>query len=128
MWYAIDIRKQSQLGEFSADILIPADSDWFDGHFPGNPVLPGIAQLGMVFEVLGRMIEGDVQVMQVQRVRFRQMILPGDRVVVGVQPKPDKNGLHAFRILKDGEVICTGGMAVAPGINKKDDWKPTSGA
>ena len=27
---------------------------WFEGPFPGNPILPGVAQLTLVVEVLAR--------------------------------------------------------------------------
>jgi 3-hydroxymyristoyl/3-hydroxydecanoyl-(acyl carrier protein) dehydratase len=30
----------------------PPDSPWFDGHFPEDPTLPGIAQLEMAVDAI----------------------------------------------------------------------------
>jgi len=66
---------------------VTADEFYLAGHFPGNPILPGVLTLeGMVQSALilveaehprGR-VTGFVQ--KVDRVRFKRAILPGDRV------------------------------------------------
>ena len=112
MWYDLTVQNRSDAEKLSAEVHVPTDSAWFDGHFPGNPVLPGIAQLGMVLDLIGTALEKPVCVKEVSRVRFKQMILPGDRVVVTAQPKPAKEGLFAFRVMKDDELVCSGNMTV----------------
>lgn len=112
MWYDLTVQHHSDTGKLSAEVYIPADSKWFDGHFPGNPVLPGIAQLGMAFELIGIMLGTSLHAKEVSRVRFKQMILPGDRVVVSAERKTKREGLFAFRITKDDELVCSGNMTV----------------
>ena len=36
----------------TASACVPADSVWYAGHFPGNPILPGIAILALVEEAI----------------------------------------------------------------------------
>ena len=114
MWYDLTVRHPIDAAKLSAEVYVPADSTWFNGHFPGNPVLPGIAQLGMVFDLIGHGFSGAVRVREVSRVRFKQMILPGDRITVTAEPKAGKAGLYTFRIAKGDELVCSGNMAVEP--------------
>ena len=37
-----------------ATARVPADSAWYDGHFPGNPILPGLALIALVEEAVLR--------------------------------------------------------------------------
>ena len=60
LWYEWSFDNQEADGEVKAHIRVPADSPWFDGHFPDAPVLPGVAQLGMVHDLLCRIIQSRV--------------------------------------------------------------------
>ena len=55
-----------------------ADSPWFEGHFPGEPVLPGIAQLSMAFEAAEKARGEKLTLRGLRRVRFKKVIRPGD--------------------------------------------------
>jgi 3-hydroxyacyl-[acyl-carrier-protein] dehydratase len=112
MWYNLTIRTPYDAQSLSADVHVPPASPWFSGHFPGNPVLPGVAQLGMVIDVIRHAFDGPLRVVEVSRVRFKQMILPDDRLVVTAEARPDKAGYYAFRITKGDELVCNGTMAV----------------
>jgi predicted hotdog family 3-hydroxylacyl-ACP dehydratase len=38
----------------NATIDVPSAGAWFEGHFPGRPILPGVAELALVVEALAR--------------------------------------------------------------------------
>jgi 3-hydroxymyristoyl/3-hydroxydecanoyl-(acyl carrier protein) dehydratase len=122
LWYKmqfdnlIDSRREE--GEIRARIRVPADSPWFDGHFPGEPVLPGIAQLGMVHDLLCRAFDQQLPVARVSRVRFRQMIRPEQQLTLAVQ-RDGADGSHRFRITGDEGSICSGQLLLAPGTDGK---------
>src|SRR5207253_1503555 len=66
--------------------LVAANEPYFDGHFPGAPVFPGVllcealAQLGAAAVGEG----DDVALAGVQRARFRRPVLPGDVIELAV--------------------------------------------
>ena len=86
------------------------DSPWFSGHFPDDPILPGIAQIAMAFEAVKHLSGGDIKIREVKKVRFKQIIRPDDRVTISVSP--GKGHTYAFRILLKGELACNGILSV----------------
>ena len=88
------------------------DSSWFSGHFPDDPILPGIAQIDMAFEAVRRLSGKDIKITGVKKVRFKQIIRPNDRITISVSP--GKGDTYAFRILLKGELACNGILSVKP--------------
>lgn len=119
MWYKASGIRQCD-GVLMADVWVPAESRWFDGHFPGNPVLPGIAQLAMVGELIQAALGRSARVLEVSRVRFKQMILPDDRLLVSAEPRPGRDGAYAFRVTRGETVVCSGTMVVK-GVERGPD-------
>ncbi len=95
-----------------ADFEVPGESIWFDGHFPGKPVLPGVAQLAFVMDVLEQTLGKTVSVAGVSRVRFKQAIHPGDPITVHVTPAETGSRKYGFRIFSRTELACTGTMEI----------------
>lgn len=117
-WHLLSNMDGDATGEISAGIIIGPDSLWFDGHFPGFPVLPGIAQLGMVFDALREFLgqEGnDARISGVSRVRFRQLIRPGDAITITASPESSDSGRYRFRVMAGDQLACSGIMELAPG-------------
>ena len=110
MWYQlIDIASDDK-GDIRAHIEVPAASPWFDGHFPGEPVLPGLAQISMVCDVIRNVSEGELWVSHVSRVRFKRIIRPDDRLKIIASPLKEKADAVSFRIQIQGDLVCSGVM------------------
>ncbi|HOD13106.1 MAG TPA: hypothetical protein PK307_00080 [Spirochaetota bacterium] len=102
--------------ELSAEATPGRDSLWFDGHFPGSPILPGIAQLGMVSDLLKWHAENQgasVSISSFSRVRFRQFIHPDDAVTVTITPEGGDPTAYKFRIVAKGQLACSGQFRTA---------------
>ncbi|MBT8341363.1 MAG: hypothetical protein HKP58_10760 [Desulfatitalea sp.] len=113
MWYELgDLERTGDSG-LRAVAFVPADSPWFDGHFPGRPVLPGIAQLGMVLALISKATGTALFIRQVGRVRFKRVIPPGSHLTLYAEAKPGKAGQYLFRIEKGSDLVCSGNMTVA---------------
>ncbi|MCE5265463.1 MAG: hypothetical protein LLG97_18270 [Deltaproteobacteria bacterium] len=101
----------------AAAVRFPADSDWFSGHFPGNPIVPGIALIALAEEAVVQQERCDgrsVAIVGVRRVRFRLPVQPEDAVTVEVTRVPDRQGpAYSFAICLAGEAVCTGILTAA---------------
>ncbi len=66
-------------GSYSAAITFDPAFTGFDGHFPGNPIVPAVCQLSAV-EVLAHMALGrqDVKLTTISLMKFRAPLVPND--------------------------------------------------
>ena len=110
MWYEVEDIGQSDPCVLSMKVRVPADSPWFCGHFPGEPILPGIAQLGMVFDAIRRAADRKLAIQSVSRVRFKQTIRPDDHLKILAARRGEEAESYSFRILHEEEVVCSGVM------------------
>ena len=65
-----------------------------DGHFPGAPIVPGVAQLHWVVTLGTQAFGIPAAFMRAEVVKFQQPILPGTSVQVQLQWVPDKGHLQ----------------------------------
>ena len=95
-------------------VSIPADSPWFKGHFPGDPMLPGIAQLHLVMDAIRASLGQGVRLVGLKRVRFKRVIRPEETIEIAADPVPDKPGMIRFQLTIEGENACSGLMLTGP--------------
>jgi len=112
MWYVLKDLKSSDSKELRVEVQVPRDSPWFSGHFPEEPILPGIAQLGMVFDAIKQSSDRNLIISSVSRVRFKQIIRPDDQLRIIATPQKDHAESYVFRIMVKGELVCSGVMTV----------------
>lgn len=68
-------------------LFVTPDLPYFDGHFPGSPILPGVAQLEWVVRLGRECFPLPVNFLRMDAVKFQQLIQPGQTVelVLGYQ-------------------------------------------
>ena len=98
------------------------NEDFFNGHFPGNPVMPGVliieamAQLSgvLAFETKNRRpADGYIYYLAgVEKTRFKRPVVPGDRLMMESSLVADRQGLMKFktRAFVDDALACTSEM------------------
>ena len=107
------LRATKELGRYRALFRVEPGSPVLSGHFPGHPILPGIAHLELALQGT-REIEGSEAILRSLRgVRFRQPVVPTDTVelivVRGAEP-----GALRFEI-RLGETVASSGSLVVDG-------------
>lgn len=91
----------------AARVTTDSSSPWFSGHFPDDPILPGIAQLKMVADLIAGFRKNEVYLTGLSRVRFRKIVRPGEPLDIHAVPA-NKENQYAFRITSSGRDICSG--------------------
>lgn len=107
-WYSTLGMEVSHTGKMILNAEVPPDSPWFDGHFPEDPTLPGIAQLEMAMDTIRLTEKRNISIEKFRKVRFKRVIRPGEKLKIVVTPKKIENGSYAFRILVKNELACNG--------------------
>ncbi|KJR99094.1 MAG: hypothetical protein VR65_16740 [Desulfobulbaceae bacterium BRH_c16a] len=98
-----------ELTKITASVAAESTSSWFSGHFPNNPILPGIAQLKMVADLIAKPGGGNVYITGLSRVKFRKIIKPGEKLDILVTCSNVENQ-YLFKITSGDEDVCSGKM------------------
>jgi acyl-coenzyme A synthetase/AMP-(fatty) acid ligase len=107
-----DLRPRSDVpGRF--DVHVPADLAYFEGHFPGDPILAGVVQLQvLVARQVAVMWPELSPVRRIARLRFRRPVRGGDDLVLDLErPEPSRVD---FEIARGGEGCSSGTLIYDP--------------
>lgn len=92
---------------------IPADHPCLPGHFPGNPVVPGVVLLDHVLASIQPGLATSAAGMEFTRVKFRRPVRPEQPVTVEAG-EPDAGGRVTFRCRVDGDAVVEGVIQPRP--------------
>ena len=111
-WHLMLNPREEPPGTLIADFQIREDSPWFAGHFPEEPILPGVAILSMVIEMVGcleGMQQKKIMITGLKRVRFKLPVKPHDTVTLALsREKAGFVSSYAFQAWVKKEIACTG--------------------
>jgi len=99
---------------------VTANEQFFQGHFPGQPIMPGVLLLEVMAQVGGvlarKTAEGKgrptVFLTGIEKAKFRRPVVPGDqlRVEVEVVKRKDPFWKMSGRITVESNLVCEGEM------------------
>jgi len=97
---------------------VSINEPFFQGHFPGNPVMPGVLQLEAMAQASGILMlrrgssEGKTSLfMSADKVKFRKPVRPGDQLIINAKLTKTRGTK-----LATSEVVCTvNGQVVSSG-------------
>ena len=107
---------------------VTINEPFFEGHFPGNPIMPGVliieamAQVAGVAGLLAPENKGKLGLFAgVENMRFKKQVTPGDILTMEAEFITQKMGIGKVKVSAkvDGEIAAEGEIRVAI-VNKKD--------
>ena len=105
---------------------VSANEAYFEGHFPGHPVMPGVliiealAQAGGILAYESVAAEERIWILYLaglEEIRFKQTVRPGDQLVLRVELVKHKRSLWRFTAVAevDGKLVAEAQILMADG-------------
>ena len=105
---------------------VSANEAYFQGHFPGHPVMPGVliiealAQAGGILAYESVAAEERIWILYLvglEEIRFKQTVRPGDQLVLRVELVKRKRSLWRFTAVAevDGKLVAQAQILMADG-------------
>jgi len=108
-------------------LRVPRGFACLEGHFPGFPVLPGIAQLDWAMRAGARLTGAPVSPTGIEALKFRELIRPGEEFSARVETAPDKPVLR-LTVAREGRPVGSARIVAAtPGPDLGDAGVGESG-
>ena len=92
LWVDEILEMDIEKGTVTGSKTFGPDEDFFKGHFPGEPVVPGVIQLEAMAQTGACLIlsmetykNKIAYFARINDVRFKNKVLPGDKVIVEVE-------------------------------------------
>ncbi len=111
----LDLENQKVVGVKNVSVNEP----FFQGHFPGKPVMPGVLQLEAMAQTAGILlikITGNTDTvpyfMAIDKAKFRRVVQPGDRMTIEIQVTQLRANVAKFsaKATVDGKVVSQAEM------------------
>lgn len=107
--------------------LVRLEEPQFLGHYPGNPIMPGVLLCEAVFQTAavflvkklereGGSAEGLTPILsRIREVKFKQMVKPGDVIIMEVEMMETVGGFHFLKgtIRREGKLVLSLECALA---------------
>lgn len=94
----------------NAEFVIDADHPALPGHFPGQPIVPGVVVLQHLIAAAEARQPG-LRVRGVKKLKFLRPLAPEE--VFAVECGEPKNGGLRIRALSNGQVLAEGQLLIA---------------
>lgn len=88
---------------------VAPDHPCLPGHFPGQPIVPGVVVLDHVLAAIDA-VHGPLAALRLPQVKFVQPLLPGELAEIQLAGSAPH---WRFRVLRAGSVIATGDVVAA---------------
>ena len=86
---------------------VSASELYFQGHFPGNTVMPGVLIVQTMVEAIELWQGRQLQLAKMRKVKFREMVQPGESLIIKVTCKDPKKMIFSGQAFLNEKVACS---------------------
>lgn len=89
---------------------------FFEGHFPGRPIMPGVLIIEAVYQTALAVLEGkEYGLTKIKKIKFRQTIEPGDIVSFNVELTESSDNRYevSARVSVDDGLVASGELILS---------------
>lgn len=97
-FYTILSKKKSSENTFSATIVINENHAIFEGHFPQNPVVPGVCMLQMVKDLMEDELHKSIQLQSIGNVKFTAVVNPAQNPELDIKISYELSDGKSYKI------------------------------
>jgi 3-hydroxymyristoyl/3-hydroxydecanoyl-(acyl carrier protein) dehydratase len=76
------------------DIVVPTDLRYFEGHFAGAPIVPGVVQIKWALELARRYLDVGGGFRGIENLKFQQLMVPGTQATLVLEYAADAGKLR----------------------------------
>jgi 3-hydroxymyristoyl/3-hydroxydecanoyl-(acyl carrier protein) dehydratase len=76
------------------DFVVPDDLEYFDGHFPGVPIVPGVVQIKWAIESARRCLTISGAVARIEALKFQQIMQAGAQITLQLEYAAESRKLY----------------------------------
>ena len=104
---------------------VSVNEPFFQGHFPGHPVMPGVLIIEALAQASGLLVflstsqhrtQPTYYLVKVDKAKFTKMVIPGDQLILEVELKRMLRGMGLFvcrasvdgKSVAEAELLCAG--------------------
>lgn len=110
-----------RINSFTEDTIVGVknvtfNEPFFQGHFPGNPIMPGVLQIEAMAQVGGILLLNNIEnpksiwvfIAAVDNARFKKPVVPGDTLVFELKMTAMRRSICKMsgKAYVDGKVVC----------------------
>ena len=122
----VDRVEELELGESIRAIKnVSVNEEFFQGHFPGKPIMPGVLIIEAMAQAAGilgfktvdkKPADGSIYMfVGADNMRFKRPVVPGDQLVLMASVVSEKRGIWKFKCRSEvqGELVAAGEILCA---------------
>lgn len=103
------------------DLRVPADLSCWPGHFPGQPILPGVLQLDWAMKLLARWLGEERWPRRVEALKFKDFVRPGETLTLALEREPGQEDFrfqltHGTTVFSLGRIVVSGSASTISGV------------
>ena len=94
------------VAKMETELQFSASEPFFQGHFPGRPVVSGVILIDKAVAAARKMLGRDAVLEGIGKVKFSKSVLPGEIVRLSIELRSETDVGYSF--LKDGTACASG--------------------